>query len=479
MEEKKTGLAQGITLRPYQNEKKEEVLEKLLSGEKKNFFIALPQGAGKTITTLSVLSELINTGKAENVLVILPRTVLVDQWVEGAQEKFYGLTIMKNPTISKKSIRYIRGWMRHSGAKGIAMTMHSFRNFIKRGDFSEDDFDMVIVDEAMDIVARDFIEQYRMSYYHMGLEKWQTPKIFLFPFQVKESRLDRMVKKFGVKVSCLIREDIRDASTKMVYSVPNPIIIDDPLVNSVTSVLEEEYRQARRNVMMILNKYHIEGYKENLETLLSHRVIKRLRERYAVDNNAVQQIQTMISKYILTRHIKKWFLYSNRSDISRSILASQIDVEEWLKHEDKKLLKLVEVVQSIIKQNKKIYIFSQYVATAELIHHTLQSKLGMGQKDVTIVTGEDQEEQYLKLEQFKKEGHVLISTPVFDKGTDIPQADAIIVYTPPLSKDSLFQVVGRIRGGDVVFLAYQGYEEEIINAISESLREGLKTEDNI
>jgi len=231
--------------------------------------------------------------------------------------------------------------------------------------------------------------------------------------------------------------------------------------------------------MMILNKYHIEGYKENLETLLSHRVIKRLRGRYAVDDNAVQQIQTMISKYILTRHIKKWFLYSNRSDISRSIIASQVDVEEWLKHEDKKLLKLVETVQSLIKQNKKVYIFSQYVATAELIHYTLQSKLGMGQKDVTIVTGEDQEEQYLKLDQFKKEGQVLISTPVFDKGTDIPEADAIIVYTPPLSKDSLFQVVGRIRGGEVVFLAYQGYEEEIINAISESLREGLKTEDNI
>jgi len=36
--------------------------------------------------------------------------------------------------------------------------------------------------------------------------------------------------------------------------------------------------------------------------------------------------------------------------------------------------------------------------------------------------------------------------------------------------EKLFQVVGRIRGEEVLFLAYKGYEEEIINQVAEQLR---------
>jgi len=248
--------------------------------------------------------------------------------------------------------------------------------------------------------------------------------------------------------------------------------VKDPLINIFVTALEERYKRIRTNVNRILNKYGIEGYRENLETLLNPRTLERLKKIYRLDDETLQQIQTMITKYILIQHVKKWFLYSNREELSRSILASQKDVEEWLKHEDKKLLMLEKIVRSYLDRNYKIYIFSQYIATAQLIADFLLKRLELKPRDVVLITGLD-EDQYVKLDSFKRAGKILVTTPVFDKGTDIPQADAIIIYTPPMNTEKLLQVVGRIRGGEITLLAYEGYEEEIINHVAERLRKAF------
>lgn len=474
MHSKKSGLKEGIELYEHQKHYINKILKDIERTNKKNFFISLPQGAGKTIIGLAILSELYNEGKVNNVLILLPRRVLVDQWVEKVQEMFYGFTLKKNPTLSKEKIAKIRGWLKHSNAIGIAMCAHSFKNYLKKGYFSERDFDLVIVDEAADIVvARDFIEGFRMSAYLSGLEKWRTLKIFLMPYQVKEKKLKEILHKFNDKISELIQEEVKEIE-QVKYTIREPIIIDDPLINDFTEVLENEYRRIRRNVKRLLKKRGIDGYMENLETLLNPKVIERLRKIYNIETGMIKQIQTLISKYILIQHVKKWFLYSNREELARSILASQFEVKKWLSEEDKKLEKLVEIVKSLLEQDKKVYIFSQYIATAELISNFLSEKLNLSD-GMTLITGEV-EDQFVKLEDFQKEGKILVATPVFDKGTDIPKADAIIVFTPPLSKEGLFQVIGRIRGGEVIFLAYRGYEEEIINELVKSLKESFQGE---
>jgi len=382
---------------------------------------------------------------------------------------FYGLGLIKSPTLSKEQIERIRGWLKHSGAVGIAMTMQSFKNFIKKQYFSEKDFDMVIVDEAADLViSKDFIEGFRMSKYLKGLEKWQIPKLFLLPYHVQEKKIKGLIRKFGPK-STLIRKIIHE--NQFICTVKDPIIINDPLINIFVETLQENYKKIKTGVHKLLTKYGIEGYRENLETLLNPDTLERLKKIYALDDETIQQIQVSITKYILIQHIQKWFLYSNREELKRSILSAQKDVQEWLSYEDKKLNKLTEIVQNHLNKNHKIYIFAQYIATAELITKHLTEKLSLKPRDITIITGTDEaDEQYQKLESFKRVGRILVTTPVFDKGTDIPQANVIIVYTPPLNMEKLFQVVGRIRGGEVLFLAYKGYEEEIINQVAEQLR---------
>jgi hypothetical protein len=39
--------------------------------------------------------------------------------------------------------------------------------------------------------------------------------------------------------------------------------------------------------------------------------------------------------------------------------------------------------------------------------------------------------------------------------------------------EKLFQVIGRIRGGEIIFLAYKGIEEEMMNQIAEEIRRNL------
>lgn len=472
--ERVCGPREDVTLRKYQAEIAEEILDKLRNASSSNVFVSLPQGTGKTIIALNALCELINGNSLSSVLILIPRTVLVDQWVERSQEKFYGIGLLRNPTLAKENIHKIRGWLKHGGAKGIAMTDQSFKGYIGKGLFSEDDFDLVVVDEAADLViSKDFVEGFRMSAYLQGLEKWAIPKIFLLPYHVPERKIAALMKKFG-KTSQLIRREIEDETLEQLqYTVQDPIVIQDPLVDDFVLVLFEHYKKIRTNVNRILNKYGIEGYRENLETLLNTRTLDRFRRVNHLDEDTINQIVTMIAKYIQMQHIMRWFLYSNREDINRSILSAHSDVKKWLSFEDKKLAQLVDVVRSYLDQDFKIYIYSQYVATAKLIAEFLSEKLNLKSRDLVMVSGLD-EDQYIKLDSFKKVGKILVATPVFDKGTDIPQADTIIVYTPPYSAEKLFQVVGRIRGGEVVFLAYSGYEHQKVAEIVGALRKAFQ-----
>jgi superfamily II DNA or RNA helicase len=262
--------------------------------------------------------------------------------------------------------------------------------------------------------------------------------------------------------------------TQLMCTIRDPIIIEDSLINIFVEKLQGDYKKTKTNVHRILTKHGIEGYRENIETLLNPETLDRLKKAYGLDEETCQQIQVLIIKYILVQHIQKWFLYSGRSELSRSILSAQKDVNKWLSYEDKKLKKLVEEVQSRLAEGQKLYIFSQYVATAELLTAQLTEKLSLKPRDITIITGADEADaQFEKLNSYKKVGKILVTTPVFDKGTDIPQADTIIVYTPPFSSEKLLQVVGRIRGGEVVFLAYKGYEEESTNQIADVLRKSF------
>ena len=484
MAEQLSGLRGENQLRDYQQDIVNKVKDKLKKTIKRNYFICLPQGSGKTVIALAILSELINDGLVKKALMLSPRSNLVAQWSKESHTLFYGLNVLTNPTISKKGIEKILPKINLPEVHGFATTIQSFKNFMKQQYFKEKDFDLVIIDEAADlIIARDFFEKYRMSNYATGLNEWyKTTKIFLMPYQIREDKLEEMTNRFKPALCEVIKEEIKDESvTQLTYKINDPVLIDDGYINGFIEVLNTAYLKTRQRVKQFLKKKNIKGYEQNLETLVNPHIIAKLKKTYRLTDGDINQLMTLISKYILYNHIMKWFLYSNRLDIQRSILAEHSDVEKWLAYKDKKIEKLLELLKKLIDENIKIYIYSQYVSTAKLLFQTIKDELKLTDKDIFVVTGEDQENQSIKLEEYIESGKILIATPVFDKGTDIggkiKQKKAIIVYTPPYNKDNLFQVVGRIRGGDIFMLAYRGFEEDQIKNLIELLREGLQKEE--
>jgi superfamily II DNA or RNA helicase len=75
----KTGLKAGIELYKHQKHYVKKILNDIEKTNKINYFISLPQGAGKTLIALSVLSELLNEEKVDYALILAPRRVLVNQ----------------------------------------------------------------------------------------------------------------------------------------------------------------------------------------------------------------------------------------------------------------------------------------------------------------------------------------------------------------------------------------------------------------
>jgi len=134
------------------------------------------------------------------------------------------------------------------------------------------------------------------------------------------------------------------------------------------------------------------------------------------------------------------------------------------------LEKLKEIVENLLNEGKKIYIYSEYISTAEMIFSYLKENLNLKDEEIELITG-NVEDQYIRLDNFKKKGKILISTPVFDKGTDIPEVNSAIIFTLPRNIERLHQIKGRIRGGEIITLAYKGYEEEIIKQIVQLLRD--------
>ena len=72
-----------IKLRPWQNEATTKAIRWLVQERKdKHFLINAAPGAGKTIAACSIADELINLGEIDRIIVIAPRSEVVNQWAK-------------------------------------------------------------------------------------------------------------------------------------------------------------------------------------------------------------------------------------------------------------------------------------------------------------------------------------------------------------------------------------------------------------
>jgi superfamily II DNA/RNA helicase len=140
----------------------------------------------------------------------------------------------------------------------------------------------------------------------------------------------------------------------------------------------------------------------------------------------------------------------------------------WLDSPNKKIEKLVEIVKE--RENRKVLLFCQFKEILEYLQREL------GERGITCcsITG-DMVDRVMRREVMDRfrfgDVNLLLATDVLDAGVDIPQGDTIVHYTFTWDAYRHRQKRERIRGGEQVFIVYEGTSEaEKLDGLLEELR---------
>lgn len=422
-------------------------------------------GLGKTITTGILLKECIVRGFVNKALILTPPS-LVDQWVVELKDKFdLDFTIIEdesdwsNVNFAIASIDKVKTYDKESG---------KFRHE-KAHDIP---WDILIVDEAHKLKQRtttrwrfvdrmqkkrfllltatpfqnDLLELYNLLHIlkrgHLGTIKEFRDK-FLFRgnkrYPVNALELRRRLQEV------MIRR--RRDETGIVY------MKRIPKIEVVTLTLEE--KKVYDSVCDLLKtKYFSASGDELRGKLIIYAILPKITSS---SRSAVESLRKIVDGD---------HYHAETRQIAQDI------IEEYSKlKKDSKIEKLIEIVDKILKEDKdaKILMYTKHPTTLKYIVEKLEPyKL----KIVEFIGGLDREEKTHRINEFKKDAQMMISTETGAEGLNFQFCNYLINYDLPWNPMSVEQRIGRLdRIGQkkdmyIYSLATKGtMEEHVIDLI--------------
>lgn len=418
---------------PYQTEGALHILRELNGSA----LLADEVGLGKTITTGILLKECIVRGFVSRALILTPPS-LVDQWVAELHEKF---------NLDFKIIENESDWENVSFA--IA-SIDKVKTFDKdSGRFRHEKahsipWDILIVDEAHKLKQRtttrwrfvdrmqkkrfllltatpfqnDLIELYNLLHLlkrgHLGTIKEFRDK-FLFRgnkrYPVNSQELRRRLQEVMVRrkrSETGIEYKKRIPKIEVVHMTPG----EKKVYDSVCDLLKTKYFSA--------NGDELRG------KLIIYAILPKITSS---SRSAVESLK----KIAEGEHY-----HSETRQIAQDI------IEEYSKlTKDSKIEKLIEIVDKILKEdpNAKILMYTKHPTTLKYIVEKLEPyKL----KIVEFIGGLDREEKTLRINQFKKDAQIMISTETGAEGLNFQFCNYLINYDLPWNPMSVEQRIGRL-----------------------------------
>lgn len=131
------------------------------------------------------------------------------------------------------------------------------------------------------------------------------------------------------------------------------------------------------------------------------------------------------------------------------------DIENIAKKMDSKERKLLEYINSMKKQKKKVIIYSMYVDTVEWLERYLKEH-GYSDDEVFVVTGKTKFKS-AEIEKFReKYGFgMMLSTDALSEGVNLEFVDELVNYDIPWTPSTIMQRVGRLwrenRTKEIIF----------------------------
>ncbi|MGC8863035.1 MAG: helicase-related protein [Armatimonadota bacterium] len=467
----------------------EAVYQYMLPNPRIRFLLADDPGAGKTIMTGLLLTELKYRGLVRRTLIVVPGH-LKDQWLREMKEKFQeSFTIID------------RGVVNASWGKNIwteTPQAISSIDFCKQEDvmagLAEAHWDLVVVDEAHKMAAYRYGEKTtKTERYRLGELLSRTGSFLLFltatPHRGDPANfrlfLDLLERDFFATDDLLIesvtnrdnplflrrlKEDLRDYNKRPLFPPrhvsTNTYTLSDEekrLYNAVTQYVRDSYNKAlsdeKRNVafaMLILQrrlassvravKSSLERRKQRLEELL--RLGTWVAERGDIDEDELEDFEESERLRKEQELVERLTSAQTREELQEEInkLGELIAIAREVERRgmETKLTELQKVVTNLqLKNNdKKLLIFTESRETLEYLTEKFKE---WGFTVVALHGGMDLWARIRAEHDFRNKCQIMVSTEAGGEGINLQFCSLMVNYDIPWNPNRLEQRMGRIH----------------------------------
>lgn len=467
------------------------VLNRVLEKDEIRYILADEVGLGKTIEAGLIIQELKARGLIKRTLVVCP-TGLINQWQQEMMDKFNqdfkvlmpsNFDLVRNIT-GKENIfeEFPNVITSMDSIKPLETRLHWSEEKIQAynderiGSILEGQWDLIIIDEAHRVAGSSSdVARHRLG----KLLAEASPYLLLLtatPHNGKSEPFLRLLRLLDkdlfpnieainkAQVSpFVIRTEKREAidnNGNLLFKKRNTNILElnwtesssmqKKLYEEVSSYISNEYRKTRRGksnnplyiFLLIMMQRMVTSSTAAIRSSLEKR-IKFIEKNENIINTSSRYMELgTIDENDLEEALKIREDYTNEDiDIMKNLL--ELSKQAEYQAVDIKLDKLDFLLENIKSKNpkRKIIIFTEFVATQELLKSFLEDK-GYG---ISIINGSlNREDRDIEINNFRAYNDFLVSTDAGGEGLNLQFANCVINYDLPWNPMKIEQRIGRV-----------------------------------
>lgn len=394
-------------------------------------------GLGKTITAGMVLKECIVRGFVKKALILTPPS-LVDQWVSELNEKF---------ELDFKIIEKEDDWDK---SDFIIASIDRVKIYDKKiGDFRhrkahEISWDILLVDEAHKLKEKNTVRWKFVD----SLQKKRFLLLTATPFQndlIELYNLLHLLKKGHLGTIKQFREKFLHQRNKRYPLNPKDLKnkLDEVMVRRKRDETGINYKKRMPKIIAI-NQTHE-------EKIIYEKTCHLLKETFFSSDgeqvNGKLLIFALLPKITSSSKSAMESLERIANDekyhMDTRISASNILEDYKSLKQDSKMKKLIEIIDKILKEDKdsKILIYTKHPTTLKYMVEQLKP---YNLKITEFTGGLTREEKTEKINQFRNDSQILISTDTGAEGLNLQFCSVLINYDLPWNPMSVEQRIGRL-----------------------------------
>lgn len=453
------------------------IADKVIRTKANGFLIADDVGLGKTIEAGLVFRSMISHGRADRILLLCPAN-LTSQWREQMDERFNEWFDILGAEIH---IIDPRRWDYNPRIIASIQTLRLPKHREILLD-STQDWDLVIVDEAHHLTAREYgneAEDLKKTKNYQLLERLRRrARFFLFltatPHQGEDDRFALLLRlldsnyvkttkdleTLGPKINDLIgrniKKEVTDFNGNKIFQGHDTVPHNISPADNYSAFMEELKKFVNEGLGILNDINNIHKRTENfvLTSFLklassSPEAIKRTLTNRLRNLNEGQAIEKFNDNYDYRFEGEREEIFSSKSKEIFSGESQRIkkllnDLESVVDSKLKELDLLLEKEGFIEDKEKRLLIFTEYRGTQEAIRNHLERKFGKG--NIAIMNGDmDLHQKRKVIKQFQTEFRFLISTEAGGEGLDLHKnCYNMVNYDLPWNPMRLAQRTGRL-----------------------------------